>query len=394
MKGFLSDHIFFSLEQAYQHDKCRNNSMYYNLKNYKIASDRWEKARQQILNIPWQSSNPSLTCKIIANQAQKEFKGDPQWEVWIAKSHMDSLLTNKARASRKFRDTLLDTGTRPLIHNVRCLTWGSGSDKQELCTTGKNLHGTMLEECRTLLSQNKIKAQPLTEQELTQDRPKTHYKYKNMTGSFDTIIPQISCNTLIIGASNIGKIPTTSLPYQTQLIMMNGARIRHLSELMILYKKSPNMILDHPTNIILTIGLNHKDDSLYVLKQHIWGQFLDLMEQTRLAFPKSTIIMTEQTCLLPRCHESINFINRSLQDSINFNNQISPKYQIQLVKASQAVQISRDGYHWTEPGAQTWFWTVLMQSQLAHQNVLKSIHPFQPPKKAKHTTKPTSNPTS
>lgn len=98
----------------------------------------------------------------------KEFRGLCQGNVWLKQrlagwdsrkaNVVLSLLREKAQQCRRFENTLCETGTSRLVHNVPDRFWGTGTQNPNTAGTGQNVFGRLLEQVRSELVAGKAPA--------------------------------------------------------------------------------------------------------------------------------------------------------------------------------------------------------------------------------------------
>ena len=138
---------------------------------------------------------------------------------------MYDIAIKRAQQTKKFRDALMETGPKKLIHNMENdSTWGFGVDG-----TGQNLMGSTLERVRETLIRGEIQLDPM-------ETPKPHEQ--NHSEEADTII---------ISDSMLRGVDKFIQKRKVELHIQGGATTNQIHESLggLLQGKHPQVVVVH-----------------------------------------------------------------------------------------------------------------------------------------------------
>ncbi|ESO94714.1 hypothetical protein LOTGIDRAFT_160947 [Lottia gigantea] len=156
-------------------------------------------------------------------------------------------------------------------------------------------------------------------------------------------LPKPTKPILIIGSSNLGRIPEGTS--ETQIESFPGARICHLKS--IITKAEASQV---PNKVIVHVGLNDKQEGGNFI--HI--QMLELLSIVRNKFPKASLYVTpipvssslKRAC--PGAFKNLSKFNELITAKPPTNTSTIPEY-------SGFIKVQNDNIHWTEMTAKNIF---------------------------------------
>lgn len=177
-------------------------------------------------------------------------------------------------------------------------------------------------------------------------RPRKNTNYQTNTGHKnshdrtgnkfrDWKMPKIVQDTLIIGDSNLNRIPLCDIPPNTQVESFPGARLKHIENIFREHGKIKSQ--RNPKRIILSVGINDRD----VNKKHSIDMCRKLFTTVSKTFPSTEIAFCELNFsgrLTKYAQENLTSINSFAQTENSVTN-IPPI-------AKPGFKLENDNIHW------------------------------------------------